>query len=77
MYLKYHNVLKETYLSIAIIKLKASDGLQFSCCHCKMTLCDNISEWKNKAYIIPLLFRVVFVKHYAMLIKILIVKKLG
>ena len=77
MYLKYHNVLKETYLSIAIIQLKASDGLQFSCCHCKMTLCDNISEWKNKAYIIPLLFRVVFVKYYAMLRKILIVKKLG
>ena len=75
MYLKYHNVLKETYLSIAIIQLKASDGLQFSCCHCKMTLCDNISEWKNKTYIIPLLFRVVFVKFYDMLRKTLMIKK--
>ena len=77
MYLKYHNVLKETYLFSAIIQLKASDGLQFSCCHCKMTLCDNISEWKNKAYIIPLFFRVVFVKHYDMLRKTLMIKKFG
>ena len=30
----------------------------------KMSLCKNISEWKNKVYEFPLLFMVVFVKHY-------------
>jgi len=41
-----------------------------------MSLCENISEWKNKTYIIPLLFRVVFVKFYDMLRKTLMIKKI-